>query len=127
MNNKNISTDHLTEEEKKVLLESKTEVPFSGEYVGEKSKGTYNCKLCGSALFSSDAKFDSGSGWPSFDQAIEGTIRPNEDRSYGMNRNEVSCANCGGHLGHMFTDGPKETTGERFCINSVSLDLKKKE
>lgn len=124
--NKNMDVEHLTDDEKKVLLEHGTEMPFSGEYVDEKSTGTYNCKLCGNALFSSDTKFDSGSGWPSFDKAIEGSINYNEDKSNGMSRNEVSCAKCNGHLGHVFPDGPKETTGERYCINSVCLNLDKK-
>ena len=123
---KKIMAEKLNSEERKVLLEHGTEMPFSGEYVDEKSEGVYNCKLCGNALFKSDAKFDSGTGWPSFDQAIEGSIRFNEDSSHGMSRNEVTCAKCDGHLGHMFPDGPKETTGERFCINSVCLDLDKK-
>jgi peptide-methionine (R)-S-oxide reductase len=127
MNNKNINTEHLTEEEKRVLLNHGTEMPFSGEYIDEGSEGAYNCKLCGSTLFSSDAKFDSGSGWPSFDQAVEGAVRFNEDGSHGMSRKEVTCKNCDGHLGHMFTDGPKETTGKRFCINSVCLDFEKRE
>jgi peptide-methionine (R)-S-oxide reductase len=119
--------ENLTDEEKKVLLEYGTEIPFSGEYVEEKSQGTYNCKLCGNPLFKSDAKFNSGTGWPSFDQVIEGSVNYNEDNSNGMSRNEISCAKCGGHLGHVFPDGPKETTGERFCINSVCLNLEKKD
>lgn len=123
-NKKNELAENLTEEERNVLLDHGTEAPYSGEYNDEKREGTYNCKLCGNPLFISDRKFDSGSGWPSFDKAIEGSINFNEDMSHGMSRNEVTCAKCDGHLGHMFPDGPKETTGERFCINSVCLNLK---
>lgn len=114
----------LTEEEYKVTQEKATEAPFSGEYVHEKAQGMYACKVCGAQLFDSNTKFDSGTGWPSFDSAISGATRNIVDESHGMVRTEVVCANCGAHLGHVFDDGPA-TTGKRFCINSCSLDLKK--
>ncbi|MDQ5943589.1 MAG: peptide-methionine (R)-S-oxide reductase [Patescibacteria group bacterium] len=104
-----------------------TETPFTGKYVHEKSDGSYHCIVCGQKLFESDAKFDSGTGWPSFDQAIPGSIKMLDDDSGGMHRTEVTCSKCGAHLGHMFEDGPSETTGQRFCINSCALDLKKKQ
>lgn len=104
-----------------------TETPFTGKYVHEKSDGSYHCIVCGQKLFESDTKFDSGTGWPSFDQAIPGSIKMVDDDSGGMHRTEIICSNCGAHLGHMFEDGPKETTGQRFCINSCALDLKKKQ
>ena len=116
----------LTEEEYKVLREKGTEMPGSGKYLHEKAKGTYNCKVCDSPLFASDAKFDSGTGWPSFDQALPGATKEITDNSHGMTRTEVVCANCGSHLGHVFDDGP-DTTGKRYCMNSVCLDLKKEE
>ncbi len=114
----------LSEEEYKVLRQKGTEAPFSGEYVHEKSRGTYNCKACGNPLFSSDSKFDSSTGWPSFDQALPGATKQVEDNSHGMRRTEVVCAKCDSHLGHVFDDGPK-TTGKRYCMNSVCLDLEK--
>lgn len=120
--------EKLTSKEYEVMREGGTEPPFSGEYVKMKEKGMYVCKACGNKLFSSDAKFDSGTGWPSFDKPLaEGKITLHEDTSGGMRRTEVRCAKCGSHLGHVFDDGPKETTGKRYCINSVCLDLKKKE
>lgn len=115
----------LTDEEYRVTQEKGTEVPFTGAYVHEKSKGMYACKVCGTQLFSSDRKFESGTGWPSFDDAIPGSVQMTEDASHGMTRTEVTCAKCGAHLGHVFDDGPKETTAKRFCINSCALDLKK--
>lgn len=102
-----------------------TEAPFTGKYLDEHSDGSYHCIVCGQKLFESGAKFDSGSGWPSFDQAVPGSVKMIPDNSGGMNRTEVVCSQCGSHLGHLFEDGPKETTGQRFCINSASLDLKK--
>ncbi len=116
----------LTEEEYKVLREKGTEMPGSGKYLHEKARGTYNCKVCGNPLFASYAKFDSGTGWPSFDQALPGATKEITDNSHGMTRTEVVCANCGSHLGHVFDDGP-DTTGKRYCMNSVCLDLKKEE
>ncbi len=95
--------------------------------MNEHTRGQYRCKVCGAELFASDNKFDSGTGWPSFDRAIPGAIKMSIDTSHGMTRTEVTCARCGAHLGHMFEDGPKETTCQRFCINSAALDLKKNE
>jgi len=115
----------LTPEEYAILREKGTEAPFSGEYVHEKADGTYECKVCGNPLFSSDAKFDSGTGWPSFDQALPGAIETHADKSSGMVRTEITCARCGSHLGHVFDDGPTKT-GKRYCINSVCLDLEEK-
>jgi len=115
----------LTDDEYRVLREKGTEAPFTGEYVHSKEPGTYRCKACGALLFSSDTKFDSGTGWPSFDQALPGAVALHDDNEHGMVRTEVVCANCGSHLGHVFDDGPQETTGKRYCINSVCLDLGK--
>lgn len=115
----------LTDDEYRVLREKGTEVPFTGHYVHSKEPGMYRCKACGALLFSSDTKFDSGTGWPSFDQALPGAVALHDDNEHGMIRTEVVCANCGSHLGHVFDDGPKETTGKRYCINSVCLDLEK--
>ncbi|MFX1478749.1 MAG: peptide-methionine (R)-S-oxide reductase MsrB [Promethearchaeota archaeon] len=113
----------LTKEQYHVLREKGTEPAFTGKYWNHHEKGTYKCAACGAPLFSSDKKFDSGTGWPSFDQPIEDSmVTEEEDRSYGMKRTEVLCSNCGGHLGHVFDDGPK-TTGCRYCINSISLDF----
>jgi|SRR3989344_1681291 len=109
----------------KVMREGGTEPPFTGEYAHEKAKGMYACAACGAQLFSSDAKFDSGTGWPSFDDALPGAVTLTPDDSHGMHRTEVRCAKCGSHLGHVFDDGPRETTGKRYCINSVCLDLNK--
>ena len=114
----------LTPEQYQVLRMRGTEAPGSGEYLHEKRKGMYLCSACGNPLFSSDAKFDSGTGWPSFDQALPGAVKYVDDESHGMRRTEVVCAKCDSHLGHMFDDGPKQTTGKRFCMNSVCLRLK---
>jgi len=115
---------NLTEEEKDVLLKGGTESPFTGEYVHTKDKGMYVCKNCGAELFSSEAKFDSGTGWPSFDEPANlENIELVEDDSLDMHRTEVLCKHCGAHLGHVFDDGPT-ATGKRYCINSVCLDLK---
>jgi peptide-methionine (R)-S-oxide reductase len=114
----------LTPEQYRVLREKGTEMPGTGAYLHEKRKGTYNCAACGNPLFASDAKFDSGTGWPSFDTALSGAVKYIEDASHGMRRTEVVCANCGSHLGHVFDDGPQATTGKRYCMNSVCLDLK---
>lgn len=117
----------LSTEAYSVLREGGTEAPFTGEYVNTKEKGHYKCSACGAVLFSSNTKFDSGTGWPSFDDAIPGAVEFYEDRSLGMNRTEVKCAKCGSHLGHVFDDGPQNTTGKRYCINSVCLKLEKED
>lgn len=116
----------LTPEEFEVTQKAGTEAPFTGQYWDEHADGSYTCKVCGQELFNSEYKFESGSGWPSFDRAVPGSIVMKTDSSHGMERTEVVCSRCGAHLGHMFEDGPKDTTGQRFCINSASLDLKKK-
>ena len=125
--NKQIPTEEeikkmLTAEEYAVLREKGTEAPFSGKLLHDDRDGMYKCKVCGSDLFSSDAKFDSGTGWPSFDQAIPGSIKEIPDDTHGMRRTEVVCSKCGSHLGHVFDDGPTKT-GKRYCLNSVCLDL----
>lgn len=114
-------TKLLTPEEYYVLRQKGTERPFTGQYTDNFVAGTYSCAGCGQVLFESDAKFDSHCGWPSFDQAIKGTVNYIEDRTHNMIRIEVTCSNCNGHLGHVFPDGPTETTGQRYCINSVSM------
>jgi peptide-methionine (R)-S-oxide reductase len=115
--------DHLSKEQRAVLQDKATEAPFSGKYLNNKESGMYLCAGCGAKLFSSEKKFDSGSGWPSFDDALPNTVTQVPDYSLGMARTEVVCAKCGGHLGHVFDDGPKDTTGMRYCINSLSLDF----
>jgi peptide-methionine (R)-S-oxide reductase len=106
-----------------VLRQAATEPPFTGKYTHDKTQGTYHCGACGAALFSSSAKFDSGSGWPSFYEPMTSeSLDLVEDRSHGMVRTEVRCARCGSHLGHVFDDGPAPT-GQRFCMNSIALDL----
>lgn len=112
----------LTPEEYVVLREGGTEAPFTGEYVHKEADGTYTCKVCGTPLFASDAQFDSGTGWPSFDKALPGAV---EYRQETDGRTEIVCANCHSHLGHVFGDGPT-ATGKRYCINSVCLDLAEK-
>jgi len=115
----------LTKEQFKVLRDKGTERPFTGRYWDKYEKGTYYCAGCGAPLFESDTKFKSGCGWPSFYAPIdEDKIERKADNSLGMRRTEVLCKKCGGHLGHQFADGPKPT-GQRYCINSISLDFKK--
>jgi peptide-methionine (R)-S-oxide reductase len=125
MSDDNQWREKLTAEEYRICREKGTEPPFSGELGDNKRSGRYLCKCCGEALFSSETKFDSGSGWPSFDNpATEDVIRYHTDKTLGMIRVEVMCDKCGSHLGHMFEDGPRETTGKRYCVNSLSLDFK---
>ncbi|MCL4116334.1 UNVERIFIED_CONTAM: hypothetical protein GTU68_048725 [Idotea baltica] len=113
--------DKLTQEEFDICRKQGTEAPFSGKLLHNKSTGTYACTCCQAVLFESDNKYDSGCGWPSFDApANDQAILYIEDNSHGMQRTEIRCRQCGSHLGHVFNDGPK-TTGERFCVNSISL------
>ncbi|TSC70798.1 MAG: peptide-methionine (R)-S-oxide reductase [Parcubacteria group bacterium Gr01-1014_46] len=110
----------LTPEEYAVLREKGTEAPFSGKLLHDDRDGMYKCKVCGQDLFSSEAKFDSGTGWPSFDQALPGSVVEKEDKDHGMVRTEITCSRCGSHLGHVFPDGPTDT-GKRYCLNSICL------
>jgi len=109
-----------------VIREKGTERPGTGAYNLHFKEGNYACAGCGTLLFESNNKYESHCGWPSFDEAIEGTVEYKEDVSLSRIRTEILCANCGGHLGHVFDDGPQETTGKRFCVNSLSLDFKEK-
>jgi peptide-methionine (R)-S-oxide reductase len=119
--------EKLTDEQYDVCFNKGTEPPFSGKYHDCKDKGIYKCSCCGEKLFDSDTKFDSGTGWPSFWQPVnDEKIKCESDSSFGMMRTEVNCKKCGAHLGHVFNDGP-QPTNQRFCINSVSLDLDKKD
>ena len=117
----------LSPELRRVAREGGTEAPFTGAYVDNHEQGMYTCAICGTELFSSDTKFDSGTGWPSFtNPANLEHVELKEDTTLGMSRTEVVCKTCGGHLGHVFDDGPADAGGKRYCINSVCLDFAKK-
>lgn len=126
----NLSDDEwkakLTAEQYQMLREKGTEAPFTGALLHNDKGGDYTCGACGVALFKSDTKFDSGSGWPSFNDAVEGAVTQTDDNSHGMTRTEVTCTNCGSHLGHLFHDAHDQPTGNRFCINSASLGFDEK-
>jgi peptide-methionine (R)-S-oxide reductase len=117
---------NLTKEQQHVLFDKATETPFTGKLLDVHDDGEYTCANCNAPLFHSVHKYESGSGWPSFDDAIKDSITFTTDSEYGMVRTEITCSNCGGHLGHVFEDGPEDTTGLRYCVNSLSLDFKKK-
>ena len=117
--------EKLSPEQYRVLREKGTEAPFSGKLLHSDKEGVYKCGACGNPLFSSDAKFDSGTGWPSFDEALPSAVRTIDDVTFGMKRTEAVCAKCGSHLGHLFDDGPTKT-GKRYCMNSVCLDFETK-
>lgn len=116
----------LSDEEFRILREKGTEYPHTGKYNLHFEEGAYGCKGCGERLFESESKFDSGCGWPSFDDAIDGKVEYKKDTSHGMIRIEILCSNCGGHLGHVFNDGPTET-GTRYCVNSASIIFSEKD
>ncbi|MFC6859741.1 peptide-methionine (R)-S-oxide reductase MsrB [Zunongwangia atlantica] len=115
--------EQLSDEQYRILRKKGTEAPHTGKYNLHFEDGEYRCAACNEQLFESDSKFESGCGWPSFDEAIEGKIEYVQDRTFGMIRTEILCANCGSHLGHVFDDGPTET-GQRYCVNSASIDFK---
>lgn len=127
MTDKNKITDQdwkekLSEKEYHVLREKGTEPPHSGKYNAHFEDGEYHCNGCGALLFDSESKFESNCGWPSFDSSIEGAIEYKKDTTFGMTRIEILCSNCGGHIGHIFDDGPTET-GKRYCVNSLSINF----
>jgi peptide-methionine (R)-S-oxide reductase len=112
--------NELSDEEFRVLRKKGTELPFTGKYNNHFDKGIYRCRACDTPLYDSESKFESGCGWPSYDKALPGALEFIKDNSHGMIRTEIVCAKCGGHQGHVFNDGPS-TTGERYCVNSVSI------
>jgi len=119
--------DKLTPEQYRILREKGTEAPFSGKLLHNDKTGNYTCAACGQVIFNSDTKFDCGDGWPAFYEVANAkAVKLVEDRSLGMRRVEVMCANCGSHLGHVFNDAPDQPTGMRFCVNSAALDFKEK-
>jgi len=117
--------EQLGLERYKILRQKGTEFPHSGKYNLHFEKGTYACGACGEVLFDSTSKFDAHCGWPSFDESLPGKVAYSKDSSHGMLRTEILCANCGGHLGHVFDDGPT-ATGQRYCVNSLSIEFKEK-
>ena len=121
-----LNKNHLSQEQFEVTQNCGTEPPFSGELLYEKREGIYSCVVCDISLFESDTKFESGTGWPSFYDALDDTITTKEDLSYGMKRVEISCRNCNAHLGHVFPDGPRPT-GLRYCVNYLSLSFNENE
>ena len=121
-----LNKNHLSQEQFEVTQNCGTEPPFSGELLYEKREGIYSCVVCDFSLFESDTKFESGTGWPSFYEALDDTITTKEDLSHGMKRVEISCRNCNAHLGHVFPDGPRPT-GLRYCVNSLSLSFNENE
>ena len=127
--NDNIKKDsELSPELYEIARQKGTEAPFTGKYVNTHDKGMFKCAICGTELFSSDTKFDSGTGWPSFTDPVNlKNVELKEDTNMGMRRTEVLCKKCGAHLGHVFDDGPQEKGGKRYCINSVCLEFEKKE
>lgn len=124
INNADYNQKKLSDQQKDVLLGKATETPFSGKWLHNEEEGKYVCAACGNVLFDSVHKFESGSGWPSFyDAASSNALKLKEDRSQGLQRVEVTCGKCGGHLGHVFHDAPDQPTGLRFCVNSCALDF----
>ncbi|MDC3226978.1 MAG: peptide-methionine (R)-S-oxide reductase MsrB [Candidatus Actinomarina sp.] len=121
-----LNKKHLSQDQFEVTQNCGTEPPFSGELLYEKRDGIYSCVVCDFALFESEKKYESGTGWPSFYDALEDTISTKEDNSYGMKRIEINCKKCDSHLGHIFPDGPKPT-GQRYCVNSLSLTFSENE
>ena len=121
-----LNKKHLSQDQFEVTQNCGTEPPFSGELLYEKRNGIYSCVVCDFALFESEKKYESGTGWPSFYDALEDTISTKEDNSYGMKRIEINCKKCNSHLGHIFPDGPKPT-GQRYCVNSLSLTFSENE
>ncbi len=121
-----LNKKHLSQDQFDVTQNCGTEPPFSGELLYEKRDGIYSCVVCDFALFESEKKYESGTGWPSFYDALEDTISTKEDNSYGMKRIEINCKKCNSHLGHIFPDGPKPT-GQRYCVNSLSLTFSENE